>query len=409
MVIILYQHGCQKIAKSVVSDLRNAFANHIKVELIAATSASTWPADVAWDDLLIVMYNDKDYPDEADSFIRAYRKARSDSALLLPVAINLAVKRPPDAAADIKALEYDAAAKGRAGRLANRVGAMLGLRVQGRDSKIFISYRASDGKAIAKQLHSHFRSLGCNPFLDEAKEIDADTTILPGSPVQKQIDDALEKATLVLLLDTSSAPESRWIKHEIDTADSLLLPILPICFRDKHDSKKGPRFPSLLALQRWVQFQTPATTAKNPLSDVQLDEIVNEAEQYLCQIFQRKCRVPFIVEKEFVSRGFAWKVLDKRLLMFHSSKGINYRVKTHVLSHCSVFDPSYGPAMKRFAAFLKDAGQFNHSLFIYDGELLPPPVLQEIVQAQSDQGAIILHHQELAALIDSHFTYLGAA
>jgi hypothetical protein len=324
------------------------------------------------------------------------------------VAVDLATRQPPKAAAATKALEYDHAAKGPTGRLVNRVGGMLGLRAQGRDTKIFISYRAGDGAAIAKQLHSHLVNLGHDPFLDEAKELDGETKILPGSPIQQEIDDALDKANLVLLIDTPLAPDSRWIKREVDTADSLLLPILPICFRCENDPKQGPRFRSLIALQRWVSLQMPKGSDDQPLNASQLDEVVREAEQYLCEIFRRKCRVPFIVEKEFVSHGFAWKVLDKRMLMFQSSKSQTWRVRTNVLSHCSIFDPNYGPAMKRFGTFLQTTGRCNYSLFIYDGELLPELQLREIAEAQDD-AIIILHHQELAALIGSHFTNLAAA
>jgi hypothetical protein len=197
-------------------------------------------------------------------------------------------------------------------------------------------------------------------------------------------------------------------KHEVDTADSLLLPILPICFRDRGDTKNGPRFPSLRALQRWVNLQTPDATAKPTLDASQLDEIVRAAEQYLCEIFQRKCRVPFLVREEFISHGFAWKELDKRLLIFESSKRAHPRVLTKVLSHCSIFDPNYSPALKRFGVFLKAAARCNHSLFIYDGELLPAWQLEEIVAANDDE-MFILHHTELAALIDTNFTALAAA
>jgi hypothetical protein len=407
MLVILHQRGCQKKAKKAASDLAKAFNNRVEVKLIPANSSASWPAKVAWDDLLIIMYDAKEFPSSGDSFIRNYLKARPHSGLLLPVAIDPAARKPPKAAAAIKAMEYDRAAKGPAGRFVNRVGGMLGLRLQGRDSKIFISYRATDGAEIAKQLYAHLASLGHAPFLDEAKELDGETKILPGSPVQKQIDDALATANLVLLIDTPSAPNSPWIKHEVETADGLLLPLLPICFRDKDDRKKGPRFPSLAALQRWVPFQRPGATRKTPLSISELDTIVNEAETYLCEIFRRKCRVPFIVEKEFLSRGFAWKVLDHRLLMFQSSRSKSWRVRTTVLSHCSLFDQVYTPAIRRFAAFLKEAACFNYSLFIYDGVLLPEPILQEIAQAQTEP-VIILHHQELAALIDSNFTALAA-
>ena len=49
----------------------------------------------------------------------------------------------------------------------------------------------------------------------------------------------------------------------------------------------------------------------------------------------------------------------------------------------------------------------NYSLFIYDGELLPEQQIEEI--AAGDGDVIVLHHQELAALIDSNFTMLRAA
>jgi len=408
MVVILYQRGCQKIAKKVAADLVKAFSDHVKVALIAASSSASWPTDVSWDDLLIVMFDGKTFPHAGTHFISKYIEQRPHAAILLPVAIDPTSKKPPGPAAAIKALEYDRAAKGPRGRLANRVGGMLGLRVQGRDTNIFVSYRATDGAAIAKQLQAHLVSVGHRAYLDEAKEFDGEPNILPGSPVQKQIDEALEKANLVLLIDTPSAPASLWIKHEVDTADALLLPILPLCFRDKGDRRVGPRFPSLVALQRWVPFQRPDPAADPPLSIKQLDNIVGEAEAYLCEIFRRKCRVPFIVEKEFVSHGFAWKVLDKRLLMFESSKSLTWRVRTKVLSHCSVFDPVYSPALKKFAEFLKTTARSNYSLFIYDGGLLPEPILKEIAEGQSEP-VIILHHQELATLIDSNFTTVAAA
>jgi hypothetical protein len=65
--------------------------------------------------------------------------------------------------------------------------------------------------------------------------------------------------------------------------------------------------------------------------------------------------------------------------------------------------------MKTFGEFLKKpTARCNYSLFIYDGDLLPEPQLEEIGRAQDGQ-VIILHHQELAALIGSNFTDLVPA
>ena len=407
MLVILHQRTCQSIAETAANDLRRAFSEHVEVTQVEAESAASWPAPaVAWDDLLIIIFDSSPFPDSGNQLIAEYLTQRGDDVMLLPVAVDPAWQKPPKPAEGIKALLYDSTATGDGGRLANRAGGMLGLRVQGRHTKIFISYRAVDGSTIAEQLNAHLRSLGHRTFLDQAKEFDGEPTILPGSPVQKEIDEALGTANLVLLIDTPRALESSWIKHEIDTADGLLLPVLPICFRDITDPKKGTRFRSLLALQRWLLFQTPVA-GSFPLTANQMDQIVDAAETYLCEIFRRRCRVPFLVRREFESHGYGWTVLNQQLLMFASAK-TGGRVTTKILSHCSIFDQIYEPAIQRFQAYLNEAGHANHSLFIYDGELLPDREVQEFAKAYPD-FVVILHHQELAALIDSHFTILGAA
>src|SRR6266404_5366095 len=130
MVIILYQDVCEKIAEKVSSDLITAFSDHVKVELMAADLCSTWPTDASWDDLLIVLYDGSAFPDAGNLFITHYLEQRPHSAMLLPVTIDPTSKKPPQAEEAIKALEYDHAAEGPRGSLANRVGAMLCLRVQ---------------------------------------------------------------------------------------------------------------------------------------------------------------------------------------------------------------------------------------------------------------------------------------
>ena len=407
MIVILYQDGCDAIATRAAADIAAALADQVDVQAIAAAAPPAWPRALSWDDLLVIVYNSDGFPPAGSQFIDEFVTQRPGRAMLLPVAVDPAFRRPPGAAAGVKALEYDVAATGPDGRLVNRAGGMLGLRVQGRDTKIFISYRATDGASIAKQLHSYLTASGHRAYLDEAKDIDGETAIRPGSDVQMELDEALKGANLLLLIDTPDAPASRWIQREVDTADSLLLPILPICFRKAGDPRNGPRFPSLLALQRWLPIQLSAPAAAPPLTDDQLAQIVDEAEKYLCEIFQRKCRVPFIVEREFVSREFAWKVLDRRLLMYESSKSHSGRIRTKVLSHCSMFDRVYTPALVRFRAFLNETGRGNYALFIYDGDLLPDQQLETI--AAHEEDVIILHHQELAVLIDSQFTDLRAA
>lgn len=406
MIIILFDPSTTSVAKEISANLLNAFYKNVTIHMVDAASATVWPGDVSWDDLLLVVYQGGVFPAQGNQFIKKFIAERGSSALILPVAVDLNAPQPPSSASMIKALPYDSAAKGIDGRLISRTGGMLGLRLQARESKIFISYRAADGKEIAKQLYSHLTSLGYIPWLDEAIEVDGHTAILPGSPVQDQITSALEKASLVLLLDTPSSPQSTWIKHEVDTADAMLVPILPVCFRNINDSKIGPRFRSLVALQRWISMPNPPASLDSPLSLNQLGEIIQEIEKYLCEIFRRKCRVPFIVENEFVTKGYEWLVRDKAHLMFESSKK-GGRVRTRIISHCSIFDQIYGPAITHFRRFIDTAGSLNYSLFIYDGDLLTNIELEDVVDDR-DGKVIVLHHQELSSLIASNFSNLGS-
>lgn len=407
MIVILHSPAALGAAKTIETDLGAAFNGHVGLSTVAADAATVWPSTAAWDDLLLVVYDKLAFPDAGKKFISDYLAARP-KASILPVALDLDHKMPPEPAAGIKALEYDDAAKGKGGRLAHRAGCMLGLRMQGRDSKVFVSYRASDGKRIADQIYDHFIGLGHTPWKDEARELDGDTKILPGEKVQEEIDAALGDASLVLLLDTPDAPASTWIRHEVDSADAQLLPVLPVVFRVSTDDKKGPRFRSLLALRRWIAMDMPDPSVISPLNDAQLEEIVVKVEKYQCEIFQRKCRVPFIVEKQFVSQGFDWNEVDKRLLMFESLRRQSVRLRTRVLSHCSIFDQIHGPAVERFRAFIKSTAPSNYSLFIYDGDLLSQVEIEEIVRNEAEE-LIILHHQELASLLTSNFMKLEAA
>jgi len=179
MIVILHSPASHVTAETIQADLESAFNGHVVVTTQSADTASAWPAAVSWDDLLLVVYDKDDFPATGQKYISDYVAARP-KATLLPVAIDLNHTKPPEPADGIKALVYDDIAKGKSGRLAHRAGCMLGLRLQGRDSKIFISYRASDGKYIADQLYDHFVSLGHRPWKDEAHELDGDTMILPG-------------------------------------------------------------------------------------------------------------------------------------------------------------------------------------------------------------------------------------
>lgn len=405
MIVILHSKACEVVASRVQADLAEIFHSHVSVKLAVDTSPNVWPGEVEWNDLLIVLYDESGISISGNKYVRDFLDARRERALILPVAFNSKFPVPPASASAFKALSFDENSLGPDGRLIRRVGAMLGLCLQGRSTKIFISYRAKDGSEIAEQIYQHLLSLGHNPWRDEAQELDGYTKILPGVSVQQEIEEALSGASLVLLLDTPKAPESKWIKEEIDTANGMLIPILPIVFRTNGEGRKGPRFRALLSLQRWVDMPYEEPSAKTILSAAELDTITSEIESYLCDIFVRKCRVPFLVEKSFRDAGYDWHPLDHTLLMFKSYQRFVRRIDSTVLSHCSIFDQIYDPARIRFKKFLQTQPSANHSLFVYDGELWAEEDLDDYL----NDGMIVLHHQELSALLASNFTKLGDA
>jgi hypothetical protein len=81
------------------------------------------------------------------------------------------------------------------------------------------------------------------------------------------------------------------------------------------------------------------------------------------------------------------------------------RVKIRALSHCSIFDEIYTPALNVFTKYC--AGYFaNFLLFIYDGEVLPDREIEELrveASVRDVVNLIILHNQELSAMLDSGF------
>lgn len=405
MIVILHHLGCESTAQVLRSDLQKAYLKSINVVLRAEDATTDWPEPPSWDDLLVLMYDDATYPTSARDFIKKYQAERSEAAPILPVAISADHAKPPEPANGIKAIQFGHDSAGPNGRISRRVGAMLGLRLQGRDTEIFISHRSTDGAKLAAQLYDHLKGLGLRPWLDVAKDYDDDTLILPGETVQSEINVAVERASLLLLLDTPDALGSKWIKHEIDAANGMLLPILPICFRTEDDPKNGTRFRVLNELQRHERLPLPLDGRDNPLSAPELDKIVRSLERYLCEILQRKCRVPFLAKEAFKAKGFDWKEHDKRRHLYRSQRE-GKRVVTKVLTHCSIFDQIYTPALTIFRQYHKTEGWANHPLFIYDGEILPDHELEEFSKGVPDDNVIILNYQELATLIHSNFTTL---
>jgi hypothetical protein len=116
MLVILYQDGCEAIAVRAAADVGTAFMGHLDLQALAANAPAAWPRPESWDDLLVIVYNGDGFPGAGNHFVEEFVQQRPGRAMLLPVAVDPAFRRPPGLAAGIKALEYDAAAPGSNGR-----------------------------------------------------------------------------------------------------------------------------------------------------------------------------------------------------------------------------------------------------------------------------------------------------
>jgi hypothetical protein len=151
MIAIVCEDDSRSTADAITADLDEAYKGQLNIVTESASSPNRWPDDVNWDDLLIVPYTRPELPEAARDFISDFLQEHGEHSLVLPVSIARDVRQPPAPLAGIKAIQYDGEARGASGRIARRVGAMLGLKLRRRDNQILISYRAKDGTNIAAQ------------------------------------------------------------------------------------------------------------------------------------------------------------------------------------------------------------------------------------------------------------------
>ena len=106
------------------------------------------------------------------------------SVPLLPIAIDAKHGRPPTPISGTKSrfLSIDE------DEILISIGSLLGLALRRGENQLFISYRASDGKASANLIHEHFSAIGYDAWLDEADDKFGDPNLKLGADVQAEIE-----------------------------------------------------------------------------------------------------------------------------------------------------------------------------------------------------------------------------
>lgn len=94
--------------------------------------------------------------------------------------------------------------------------------------------------------------------------------------------------------------------------------------------------------------------------------------------------------------------MDLARLMFQARRKAPRRPATVVLSHCSVQDVNYVPALKAYCDFLAqfpEIDKVTHKLCVYDDLVLSDPEIDDIDTELNPLSFILMHHSELGRLI----------
>ena len=399
MILILCENasGSQTAGQQIAQRLQAAYQLPAPPEQVAADAV--WRRNPEWDDLLIVVYGSAQLPRAAQDYIVAFRNAHQEGAFVIPVAVDAAHLQPPPPISLIKAAPWGADAQSLE-RIVTEVGVRLGLALRSGNRRIFISYRTTDGKAIAHDLHERLQRDGFAPWLDEAKE-----NLHPGDDVQQTVYDHVKDAAMVLVVDTSDAPDSRWLFAEIDMAIAQLILIMPVVIGDRTS-----RFYSLASLRRQVTAK-PGGVDGTPLSDGEWSNVRAEMDQLLMSAYRRRLALLSRARAEFERRHYDWTVLDPGRRMYQAQRSQDadpeLPLPLAVLSHCLIHEITWLPALKAFRAYIAGLGgspAFNYKLCLYDRERKLSAAERDFIPNELGGAAFYpIHCDQLRISLDTNF------
>ncbi len=398
MILILASAGAEAVARAIAGALSQEYNLPSAPEVVAAAAA--WNRSAEWDDLLLVIYNSASLHDSTAQYIQAFCAAHSTGGTVIPVGANPAFRVPPNPLSPIKAAQYDGGPESTAA-IVKAVGVFLGLALRPGSQKIFVSYRASDGKPVANSLYQRLKDAGFDAWLDEAEE-----NLVIGDAVQDKIRSSLEAAAMVLLVDTPDAPDSAWVKIEVDLANGQLVPVLPVVAGGEPLS----RFIQLQGLRRWVLVKQSGLDDK-ALSNAEWECVCGQIDELLLSTFRRRLKILSRTRAAFEANGYTWQPVDERLRMYRADKTTAWLTKVITMSHCLVQDITYKPALQAYWTYLKDVypdrALLNQRLCIYDRDkVLSPAEMETLSENIPQMNAILAHYNELELLLASNFSVL---
>jgi hypothetical protein len=117
--------------------------------------------------------------------------------------------------------------------------------------RVFVSYRRSEARATAIQLHDLLSSRIFDVFLDTHD-------IRPGEPFQDVLWNRLCDSDVLIMLDTPTYFQSRWTRHELGRARAKEIHILRVVWPD-HEPNKQTEWAETIYLDSADLEQIPLT------------------------------------------------------------------------------------------------------------------------------------------------------
>jgi len=155
--------------------------------------------------------------------------AQASGALVIPVAATVSSRRPPDTVEAVQSFDVverlrarslpDTAAGLIAADLSRRVLARVQPTLSKAELRVFLSYRREDGDGPARHLDAALSTRHGHVFRDLVD-------IQDGALAQEVIAEELDKADVLVFLDTPQAGTSEWIAEELTVALGRQVPIV---------------------------------------------------------------------------------------------------------------------------------------------------------------------------------------
>ena len=153
----------------------------------------------------------------------------------------------------------------------------------------------------------------------------------------------------------------------------------------------------------------PGGVDSQPLSDEDWGNISRRIEDFLLEIYRRRLRTTTRAEEVFRKSGYDWTVYDAEKRVFLSNRA-NPRLPVSVLSHCSVHDVTWIPALKSYEQYLgayPGIAKINQKVCIYDRDgPLSDAEIETIYENLNSTPFILAHRDELPLLLSTNFSSL---